>query len=68
MSRHASPEKCPLCGAAVDSRYAPFCSRGCRDRDLLNWLGESYRVAGRPVDPEAFAFDETGLDTGRDPD
>ena len=26
--------------------YAPFCSRGCKDRDLLKWLGEGYRIPG----------------------
>lgn len=28
--------------------HAPFCSQGCRDRDLLQWLGEGYRLPGRP--------------------
>ncbi|MDZ3832521.1 MAG: DNA gyrase inhibitor YacG [Sphingopyxis sp.] len=36
--------KCPLCGQPRDEVYKPFCSRGCRDRDLLSWFGESYRV------------------------
>jgi len=30
----------------------PFCSQGCRDRDLLNWLGDGYRVPGPPADPD----------------
>lgn len=30
--------------------HAPFCSRGCRDRDLLNWIGEGYRIPGRTID------------------
>ncbi|MAW99805.1 MAG: DNA gyrase inhibitor YacG [Sphingomonas sp.] len=68
MSRPASPDKCPLCGDAAVRDYAPFCSRGCRDRDLLNWLGESYRVAGPAIDPEAAAFHESGLDSGEKPD
>ena len=38
---------CPQCGKPRDDEYKPFCSRGCRDRDLLKWFGESYRV---PVD------------------
>ena len=37
--------------------HAPFCSRGCKDRDLLNWLGEGYRVPGPPADAD-------GLPTG----
>ncbi len=50
---------CPLCGAPKVADYTPFCSRGCKDRDLLNWLGEGYRVPGEPADPES----DTGLDT-----
>jgi endogenous inhibitor of DNA gyrase (YacG/DUF329 family) len=38
--------------------HAPFCSRGCKDRDLLQWLGEGYRI---PVKEN----DEEGLDTGQ---
>ena len=30
--------------------HSPFCSQGCRDRDLLNWLGEGYRVPGPPAE------------------
>jgi endogenous inhibitor of DNA gyrase (YacG/DUF329 family) len=26
--------------------HAPFCSRSCKDRDLLRWLGEGYRIPG----------------------
>jgi len=44
--------------AAVD--HLPFCSRGCKDRDLLNWLGEGYRVPARIDDDEA----DSGLDSG----
>ena len=60
----AKTETCPLCGKPTDAAHKPFCSRGCKDRDLLNWLGEGYRVAGEPVDPESVA---DGLDSGRDP-
>ena len=34
------------------AEFAPFCSRGCKDRDLLDWLGEGYRIPGPPADPE----------------
>ena len=44
--------KCPLCGKAEAVEHAPFCSRGCKDRDLLKWLGEGYRIAGPSVDPD----------------
>ena len=55
---------CPICDKAVDPLHTPFCSRGCRDRDLLQWLGEGYRVPGDPVDPDALSR----LDSARDPD
>ena len=55
MSEVQSPPKarrhgCPLCGKPESVDHAPFCSQGCRDRDLLNWLGDAYRVAGPPAD------------------
>lgn len=40
----SKPRKCPLCGQTRQTEYQPFCSQGCRDRDLLNWFGEGYRV------------------------
>lgn len=45
---------CPLCGKPRDPAFKPFCSRGCRDRDLLHWFGEDYRVpAAQPPDGTA---------------
>ncbi len=43
-------DRCPLCGRQPSAEHRPFCSRGCKDRDLLNWLGDSYRVPGPPAD------------------
>jgi endogenous inhibitor of DNA gyrase (YacG/DUF329 family) len=43
--------------------HAPFCSQGCRDRDLLQWLGEGYRVPGVAADPEGREIDAGGLDS-----
>ncbi|ARS28711.1 DNA gyrase inhibitor YacG [Sphingomonas sp. KC8] len=54
---------CPLCGAPAVSAHAPFCSQGCRDRDLLNWLGEAYRTPAAPGDTEAQEIANDGLDT-----
>jgi len=55
------PKPCPLCGQpAPDAVNAPFCGRGCKDRDLLKWLGEGYRIPGPPADPDA--LDREGLD------
>ena len=55
---------CPLCGNAAAAEFTPFCSRGCKDRDLLNWLGEGYRVPGEPVDTQALS----GVDSANDAD
>ena len=53
--------KCPVCGKPELAAHSPFCSQGCRDRDLLQWLGEGYRIPGR-------AISQTGLDSGEEPD
>ena len=45
-------DRCPLCKKPVVPAHAPFCSQGCRDRDLLNWLGDAYAVPGPPADPD----------------
>ena len=42
---------CPLCRRPEVEEHAPFCSRRCKDRDMLRWLGEGYRIAGPPADP-----------------
>ena len=52
MSTPRKHDACPLCGKPALPAHTPFCSRGCRDRDLLAWLGEGYRVPGPPADPE----------------
>jgi endogenous inhibitor of DNA gyrase (YacG/DUF329 family) len=44
------PTSCPLCGQPELPEHAPFCSRGCKDRDLLKWLGEGYRIPGPAAD------------------
>lgn len=54
-------DPCPVCRAAARREHHPFCSRGCKDRDLLQWLGEGYRIPGPMADAEA-------LDTPRAPD
>lgn len=51
--------RCPLCRKPAAAEHLPFCSRGCKDRDLLNWLGEGYKVPARVDDDEH----ETGLDS-----
>ncbi|WP_312489268.1 DNA gyrase inhibitor YacG [Sphingomonas sp.] len=48
---------CPICDKPTAAEHTPFCSRGCKDRDLLQWLGDGYRI---PVKEN----DEEGLDSG----
>ena len=53
---------CPYCGHPTHRDFAPFCSRGCKDRDLLKWLGDGYRIAG----PPAGDSDLAGVDSADD--
>lgn len=55
-------QTCPLCGKPTAAEHKPFCGRGCKDRDLLNWLGDGYRIPAEPVDPET----QSGLDSASD--
>ncbi|MCL5778899.1 DNA gyrase inhibitor YacG [Limibaculum sp. FT325] len=41
---------CPVCGAAAEARWRPFCSRRCADVDLGRWLTGSYSIPGEPTD------------------
>ena len=58
----STAKTCPLCGKPPAAAHAPFCSRGCKDRDLLQWLGEGYRIPGPPADEQDLA----GVDRNRD--
>ena len=55
----AGPKPCPYCGKPPSPQHQPFCSRGCKDRDLLKWLGDGYRIPGPPAA-------SSGLDSGGD--
>lgn len=52
-------ERCPLCDKPIAAAHTPFCSQGCKDRDLLNWLGEAYRA---PIQENEEESASTGLD------
>jgi hypothetical protein len=54
---------CPVCGKPAAPAHRPFCSQGCRDRDLLQWLSDGHRLPGPPLDEDALA----GLDSPPDP-
>jgi endogenous inhibitor of DNA gyrase (YacG/DUF329 family) len=56
-----------VCGKPAASLHQPFCSQGCRDRDLLQWLGEGYRVPGRLLDEDDAENPASGLDSEREP-
>ena len=50
--------RCPICqremeGERADWPQFPFCSPRCKTIDLGRWLGETYRVPGRPGEQEA---------------
>lgn len=55
---------CPICGEPADPALRPFCSERHRDRDLLQWLGEGYRLPAEPADEAA----DDGLDKPGDRD
>jgi uncharacterized protein len=59
---------CPLCNAPAHPDYRPFCSRGHRDRDLVAWLDEGYRLPGRPLADEDAEGDAEGLDRPGSPE
>ncbi|WP_419809240.1 DNA gyrase inhibitor YacG [Sphingomonas sp.] len=35
---------CPVCDKPASAATKPFCSQGCRDRDLLKWLDQGYSI------------------------
>ena len=63
MSKPARPDLCPLCGKPASAAHKPFCSQGGRDRDLIAWLGEGYRMPGPAGDPDAAGAGSDGLDS-----
>ncbi|MES2156455.1 MAG: DNA gyrase inhibitor YacG [Pseudomonadota bacterium] len=57
---------CPVCRQPASPENRPFCSPACRDRDLLQWLGEGYRVPGPPAEEGAEKIGNYGLDSDAD--
>ena len=53
------PKDCPVCGKPPSVADQPFCSRGCKDRDLLKWLGEGYRIPGPPADTDGLDSEDS---------
>ncbi len=50
--RPSPPRRCPRCGRPGVPRYRPFCSSGCRDRDLLDWLEGRYALPAVEAEDE----------------
>ena len=48
---------CPICDKPANPAQTPFCSQGCRDRDLLKWLGEGYALPGPRANEDGEAMD-----------
>tara|TARA_R100001244_G_scaffold47550_3_gene42272 strand:+ start:14813 stop:15016 length:204 start_codon:yes stop_codon:yes gene_type:complete len=57
-------QKCPVCRQAATEEFRPFCSAGCKDRDLLQWLDDGYKIPGPAVSPDELADHFVG-DSGR---
>jgi len=44
-------------------QHKPFCSQGCRDRDLIQWLSDGYRIPGPPAEADEQDSVPNGLDS-----
>ena len=51
------PRTCPICRKPASEMHAPFCSKACKDRDLLKWLDDGYSVPGEPARIPTDEFD-----------
>ena len=60
MPKRDKAKGCPICAKPTSSEHAPFCSRGCKDRDLLRWLDEGYRIPGPAAGPGVDSEDSGG--------
>ena len=52
MQAERRATRCPLCKAPTVPEFRPFCSKGCRDRDLIGWVDEGYRIPARSTDED----------------
>lgn len=44
--------RCPICGKPASAEHTPFCGQRCRDRDLVRWLDDGYKMPGPAADLE----------------
>lgn len=60
----STDKPCAYCGKSPRVvAFAPFCSTGCQDRDLLQWMREGYVVPAS--DNEDELSDTRSLDNDR---
>ncbi len=52
---------CPVCQNPVDKAFAPFCSKLCKNTDLLRWFKEDYRI---PTQEPAIPDEEVDAEEG----
>lgn len=52
---------CPICQKITDPVFAPFCSRLCKNTDLLHWFKEDYRIPTQePITQDDESDEEEG--------
>ena len=45
---------CPICKKPTNPDFEPFCSKTCKNTDLLKWINEDYRIPTQePVEGDA---------------
>ena len=44
--------KCPVCRKPRSEAFTPFCSKQCKDRDLVRWLADGYAPGAPAIDEE----------------
>jgi uncharacterized protein len=63
MSKQTIRDACAGCGKPASVAHKPFCSQGCRDRDLIQWLSDGYRIPGPPAEADEQESSRGGLDS-----
>lgn len=59
----SAPRTCPVCGTPLVGpgfERRAFCSRRCREIDLMKWLNEEYRIREERSD----GYDEGDIEDG----
>ena len=57
---------CPICDRPTETRYRPFCSKRCADRDLGKWLTGGYAIpSDDPDDADDLARELGDIQDGK---